>query len=230
MSTCKLIAYYRVSGSARQRASGLGLEAQRDAVADYVAQSNCDLVAEYTEVETAKRHTLDNRPQLAAAVSHALRDRATLVVAKIDRLYRSTVVRSLLKTKGVRFVACDLPAANELTIDILAAVAEDESRRISERTRAALAVAKRRGALLGANHPRAKRLSLAARRKGAKAAGAAHHGRALDRYAGTFEQIVTLRRAGKSLGEIAGRLNEQERSDSWHATKVMRVLRYFRAA
>ncbi len=147
-----MIAYYRVS-TERQGRSGLGLEGQEAAVAEHVASAGCDLIAAYTEVETGKKHDLVNRPELRKAVAHAKRSKAVLVVAKLDRLLRSTVVRSTLKTSGVRFIACDNPHANELTIDILAAVAEDEVRRISERTKAALAAAKARGTALGGSRP-----------------------------------------------------------------------------
>src|ERR1700680_1627482 len=119
----KIVAYYRVS-TQKQGMSGLGIEAQQAGVAQYGHETGCDLIGQYTETETGKRHTLDNRPELQRAIAHAKRSRATLVVAKLDRLLRSTVVRSMLKIANVKFLACDNPHANKLTIDILAAVAE----------------------------------------------------------------------------------------------------------
>ena len=127
-----LIAYYRVS-SKRQGRSGLGLEAQQADVAVYARQHGGKLLASYTEVETGKR---SDRPELARAIAHAKRARATLVVAKLDRLARNVAFTSKLMDSGVDFVCCDNPHATRLTIHILAAVAEDEARRISERTKA----------------------------------------------------------------------------------------------
>src|SRR6185369_12637823 len=100
----------------------------------------------YVEVESGKKAA---RPQLLAALAHPRRTKATLVVAKLDRLTRNVAFLSALMESGVDFVACDNPHANRLTIHILAAVAEDEARRISERTKAALAAYKARGGKLG---------------------------------------------------------------------------------
>ncbi len=136
----KAIAYYRVS-TARQGQSGLGLEAQQAAVAAF-----CEPIETYTEVETGKR---SDRPELQRAIAACKRMGATLVVAKLDRLARNVAFVSTLMESGVEFVACDNPTANRLTVHILAAVAEDEARRISERTKAALAAYKARGGTLG---------------------------------------------------------------------------------
>ncbi len=140
----KLVAYYRVS-TKQQGQSGLGLEAQEIAVRDYAKGTGAAILAKYTEIESGK---LADRPQLAKAVAHARRAKAKLVIAKLDRLARNVAFLSALMDSGVEFVACDNPHANRLTIHILAAVAEDEARRISERTKAALAAAKARGAKL----------------------------------------------------------------------------------
>jgi DNA invertase Pin-like site-specific DNA recombinase len=222
-----MIAYYRVS-TARQGHSGLGLEAQKADVQDYLERSACDLVAEYVEVETGKKHGLDNRPELKKAIAQAKRAKAILVVAKLDRLLRSTVVRTMLKTSGVRFVACDNPHANELTIDILAAVAEDEVRRISARTKAALAAYKARGGRLGASLTQCRNLTDEARRKGARAAGASHVRNANEAYHDVTEIISELRDGGASLREIAADLNAggftTRRGRPWNAVQVARVL------
>ena len=225
---CKLVAYYRVS-TTKQGESGLGLEAQQTDVHRHVEQTGCDLIASYTEVETGKKHSLDNRPALRKAIAHAKRSKATLVVAKLDRLLRSTVVHSLLKTSGVNFVACDNPYANELTIDILAAVAEDEVRRISARTKAALAAYKQRGGVLGAARPECRgNLSDAARAKGTALAAAARARNATEAYADLLEYIVELFEDSSSLREIAATLNGEghttRRGRPWNPMQVKRVL------
>ena len=138
------VAYYRVSTD-RQGESGLGLEAQRAAVSRFT--HGASLLAEYREIESGKRHT--NRPQLAAALERCRRDRATLVIARLDRLARNVHFVSGLMESGVDFVAVDMPTANRLTIHILAAVAEHEREAISQRTKAALGAAKARGTKLG---------------------------------------------------------------------------------
>lgn len=156
-SSDNFIAYYRVS-TARQGQSGLGLDAQRAAVAAFVA-SRSQLVAELTEVESGRKN---DRPQLAAALDLCRRKRAVLVIAKLDRLARNVAFISNLMESGVEFVACDMPQANRLTLHILAAVAEHECEMISQRTRAALAVAKARGVRLGNPSPDLAKASAAA--------------------------------------------------------------------
>lgn len=138
------IAYFRVS-TERQGQSQLGLEAQREAV-ERLARKGV-IVAEYTEVESGKRH--QNRPQLAAAIEQSKRTGATLLIAKLDRLARNVHFISGLMESGVDFIAADMPQANRLTVHIMAAFAEHEARAISERTKAALAALKARGKKLG---------------------------------------------------------------------------------
>ena len=125
------VAYYRVS-DVKQEISGLGLEAQRTAVARYLTQVKGGLVSEHTEVESGKRHT--NRPELLAAIAAAKRAGATLVIAKLDRLARNVHFISGLMESAADFVACDMPAANKLTLHIMAAMAEHEREMISKRT------------------------------------------------------------------------------------------------
>src|SRR3954467_11127877 len=137
------VAYYRVSTD-RQGQSGLGLDAQRAAVAG--SGGARELVAEFTEVESGKRA---DRPQLAAARDLCRRQRAMLVIAKLDRLARNVAFIANLMESGVEFTAVDMPSANNLTLHILAAVAEHEREMISARTKAALAAAKARGVRLG---------------------------------------------------------------------------------
>jgi DNA invertase Pin-like site-specific DNA recombinase len=142
------IAYYRVSTD-RQGASGLGLEAQRAAVLRHIAPGQ--LAADYTEVESGKKHT--NRPQLLAALQECRRKKATLVIAKLDRLGRNVAFISALMESGADFVCCDNPHANRLMLHMLAAFAEHEREQISQRTKAALAAAKARGVKLGNPRP-----------------------------------------------------------------------------
>lgn len=223
----KMVAYYRVSTD-KQGRSGLGIEAQKSAVAAHVAEAGCELIAEYTELETGKAHTLANRPSLCKAIAHAKRSKAVLVVAKLDRLLRSTVVRSMLKTGGVQFVACDNPHVDEVTIDILAAVAEDEVRRISQRTKDALAAYKARGGQLGASLERCRNLTAAARKKGAKAAGIAVQRKAEEAYSDIIEDVRCKRSSGLSLAQIAKHLNElghtTRRGCAWNPMQVRRLL------
>jgi DNA invertase Pin-like site-specific DNA recombinase len=149
MANGKFIAYHRVS-TQKQGASGLGLEAQQIAVAAYLNGGAWELVAEFQEVETGKgADALAKRPQLRAALDACRKQGATLVIAKLDRLARNVHFISGLMMSKVRFVACDMPEANELTIHIMAAFAEHEAKRISQRTKDALAVAKSHGTVLG---------------------------------------------------------------------------------
>lgn len=140
----RFVAYYRVS-TARQGASGLGLDAQRAAVAAHIRGG--ELVAEFTEIESGKRN---DRPKLAAALAAAKKAKATLVIAKLDRLARNVrFIATLMETRGVEFEACDFPQASRLTLHIMAAVAEHEAKAISDRTKVALAAAKARGTKIG---------------------------------------------------------------------------------
>ena len=144
----KFVTYLRVS-TERQGQSGLGLEAQRAAVAAHVIGRG-DVIAEYLEVESGKRN---ERPQLALALAEAKRLGAVLLIAKLDRLARNVAFIANLLESGVEVTAADMPEANRFVLHIMAAVAEQEGRAISERTRAALAAAKARGVKLGWSMP-----------------------------------------------------------------------------
>src|SRR5262249_11444060 len=156
----KCIAYYRVS-TKRQGRSGLGLEAQEAAVRDFLNGGNWRLVKEFTEIESGKR---TDRPQLEKAFQACRVYGAKLIIAKLDRLARNVAFISNLMESGVEFEAVDFPQANRLTIHIMAAMAEHEAKMISERTKAALAAAKRRGVKLGGD--RGARLTAQARAAG----------------------------------------------------------------
>lgn len=139
------IAYVRVS-TARQGQSGLGLEAQRQAVNAFAAQHGGCVLTEFVEVESGRK---SERPQLAAALAECKRKRATLLIAKLDRLARNVAFVAQLMETGIPFLAVDMPTADRFMLHVYAAMAEEEARRIGSRTKAALAAAKARGTELG---------------------------------------------------------------------------------
>lgn len=221
MPSGKFVAYHRVS-TARQGASGLGLDAQRAAVTAYLDGGAWELVAEVVEVESGKRA---DRPKLAEALRLCRLTGATLVIAKLDRLARNVAFVSSLMESGVDFVAVDFPQANKLTIHILAAVAEHEAQMISERTKAALAAAKARGVRLGGD--RGNLPSVA--RQGHAAGLAVRQARASARARDVGAYVAELRAAGvASLRGLAAGLNEcgipTARGGRWTAAQVARVL------
>jgi DNA invertase Pin-like site-specific DNA recombinase len=210
-----VVSYLRVSTSEQGR-SGLGLDAQRRSVSDYIKGVGASLVAEYSEVESGKH---DDRAELRRAIAHAKRAKALLIIAKLDRLSRKVSFVASLMDSGVRFVAADNPSANELTVHILAAVAEAERKAIGERTKAALAAARARGQSLG--NPKIRELRAAA----ADAVSA----RVAAFSANVMPLIQSLQEAGCStLQTIADSLNARgvrtARSGPWTATTVRRVL------
>lgn len=225
----KIVAYYRVS-TKRQEESGLGLEGQRAAVEAFAQANRANIVTSYTETESGRKA---DRPKLALALAHAKRSKATLVVAKLDRLSRNVAFLSAVMDSGVDFLACDNPHANRLTIQILSVMAEDEARRISERTKAALAAAKARGQLLGSARPdhwegREDR-RLAGSVAGAKAAGEAHRKAAQEAYTDLVPIVSELRGKGYSQQAIADELNKlghtTRRGKPWNQAQVHHVLK-----
>jgi len=143
----KFVAYYRVSTD-RQGKSGLGLDAQRAAVTKHIGAA--ELVAEFTEVESGRKN---DREQLAAALAIAKKAKAMLVIAKLDRLARNVHFISGLLESGVPFVCADMPEADRTFLQMMAVFAEWEARKISERTKAALAQVKAQGRTLGCPTP-----------------------------------------------------------------------------
>ena len=222
----KIVTYYRVS-TKKQGRSGLGLEAQKAAVEAFVRQHDATVVAEYREVETGKN---SNRPKLNEAIGHANLAKATLVVAKLDRLARNVAFTSALMESGVEFVACDNPHANRLTIHILAAVAEDEAIRISRRTRDALAAAKARGVKLGSARPGhwRGREHLRGWKKAAEASARARTKRANGAYAFLVPKLRELRDEGRTCQQIAEWLTEQGHQTTagmpFNAATVCRIM------
>jgi len=149
MAEGEFVAYYRVS-TQKQGQSGLGLEAQKQGVMNYLNGGNWKLVSEFTEVETGKgANALDRRPQLRKALELCKKTKATLVIAKLDRLARNVHFVSGLIETGVDFVAADMPRADKTMIQIHAVMSEHERDQISARTKAALTAAKERGVILG---------------------------------------------------------------------------------
>jgi len=205
------VAYYRVSTD-RQGISGLGLDAQREAVSRYVAAE--PMLAEFQEIESGKSHT--NRPQLIAAMELCRKQKATLVIAKLDRLARDVHFISGLMKSGVEFVAVDMPHANRLTVHILAAVAEHEREMISARTKVALAEVKKRGVKLG--NPRWQE-SLHLARKARNPLSLSPQ---------VVEIIQQQRRQGRTLRAIADHLHGlgimTPYGNRWHAKTIRDLL------
>lgn len=207
------IAYYRVS-TAKQGRSGLGLEAQRQMVADFVAKGDGQIISEFTEIESGK--SAGNRPQLQAALVMAKRrkHRATLIVAKLDRLAREVAfVAVLLDTPGVEFKAADFPEANRFMLHILSAVGEYERQLISDRTKAALAARKARGLSLGT--PANLR------------AGAPEKAQRANQEAERLRPVIAslMPRSTRGLAqELERRGYQTPAGGHWHPTTVARVL------
>ncbi|MGZ8285361.1 MAG: recombinase family protein [Allosphingosinicella sp.] len=216
----KFVAYYRVS-TAKQGRSGLGLDAQRKGVADYLNGGDWHLIGEFVEIESGK---IDARPQLKEALSICELTGATLVVAKLDRLSRNVAFLAALQDSGARFVAADMPEANELTIHIMAAVAQAERKAISRRTKEALAAAKARGKKLGGSRGNLQDL-----RKGPAASAAVRSATARDRAIKVAVHVEAARAAGaQSLRQIAAALNSAgittPRGQRWQAAQVRSVM------
>jgi DNA invertase Pin-like site-specific DNA recombinase len=213
MSDEKFVAYYRVS-TKRQGQSGLGLEAQSKAVADYLADR--ELVAEYTEIESGKR---SDRPQLAEALTVCRRQRATLVIAKLDRLARNVAFVANLMESSVEFRCCDMPEANRTMLQLWAVMAEWERDQISRRTKEALAAAKARGVRLGSPAPE----------RGSAIGAASTKAKAEGHAANVLPIIDSIKATGiSSLRDIAAALNARgvkaARGGEWYAATVGRII------
>jgi DNA invertase Pin-like site-specific DNA recombinase len=218
MKPMKIVSYLRVS-TRKQGSSGLGLEAQRSAIGAYAAQRPAKVIETFTEVESGKVNT---RPELLKALHLAKVTGATLVIAKLDRLSRNAAFLLTLRDSGVRFVAADMPDANDLTVGIMALVAQQEREAISKRTKEALCAAKARGARLG-NPNGAAALRRAGQGNVASVqvirAQADSHARNL------FPVLEALAAQGiTSLRAVADALNDQgmltPRGGRWHKSSV----------
>lgn len=221
MASGSFVAYYRVSTAAQGR-SGLGLEAQREAVQAFLNGGNWRLIAEFTEVESGKR---SDRAELAKALQACRVYGARLVIAKLDRLSRDAHFLLGLQKAGVPFVAADMPEANEMVVGIMAVVAQAERKMISARTKAALAAAKARGTKLGGH--RGAVLSDAIRRRGNEARTQAANDKATDLVSAI--DAVRAETGAASAGAIARELSSRgvptpSGKAQWQAVQVQRVL------
>ncbi|MCC0003828.1 MAG: recombinase family protein [Methylobacteriaceae bacterium] len=220
MASGVFVSYLRVSTGAQAR-SGLGIEAQRQAVRDFLNGGQWELLKEFVEVESGKR---DNRPELAAALAMCRLRGATLLIAKLDRLSRDAHFLLSLQKAGVRFVACDMPHADNFTVGILAMVAQKEREMIARRTRDALAAARRRGVSLGGNRGNLPAVC----REGAKASALVRSAEARQRASDLSPMLKAMQAQGCSLNEMAKRLNAEgvktARGKEWQATQVARIL------
>lgn len=215
--TSKAVIYYRVSRE-KQAQSGLGLEAQATAVTAFVRQRGLGVVAEYTEVETGT--SKKRRTEIFKAIDHAQREGAILLIAKLDRLSRNLHFVSGLLESGVKFTAVDMPEANNLTIQLMAVMAEHEAKAISTRTKEALQAAKARGVRLGSPKPMAETV----RAKGRDTV----RQNFLEGYRRHYGYIRLMRDSGLSFRDIAARLNGEgyrtRNGCEWTAVQVSRVL------
>ena len=208
--TLGFVTYLRVS-TQRQGQSGLGLEAQQEAVARHAAATGQDIIATFTEIESG---TVKERPRLAAALDLCRRRKAVLLIARLDRLSRSLSFIAALLDANVEIRAADMPEANRMMLQMLAVFAEHERKMIGDRTRAALAAAKARGVVLGAHG------KVLAKRNADEAIAFAVEMR---------EAIARARDAGaSSLSEIAAALNSagvrSRAGGKWHPASVSRVI------
>lgn len=219
------IAYYRVS-TKKQGRSGLGLEAQREAVLRFAAQEGLEIVGEFTEVETGKgSDALEQRPHLAAAMAQARRLNALVVTAKLDRLSRDVHFISGLMKHRVRFVVTEFgPDADPFMLHLYAALAEKERSLISERTKAALAAAKARGVKLG-NPKGAEHLRGRGNREAIQAVSQEAQDRA-KMLAGVLQELKNQGVA--SANAMARAMNDRHiataRGGKWTARSVLNVL------
>ena len=218
MQNHQFVAYYRVS-TLKQGQSGLGLAAQRVAVAAYLNSFASSLIGEFTEIETGKgSNALDTRPQLRAALETCKKCKSTLIIAKLDRLARNVHFVSGLLETGCDFVAADMPQANKVMIQMHAVMSEWERDQISARTKAALTAAKARGVVLGATGRTNLRQNLEARTRAANDFAM--------KLSGVLQGFVV---AGMTQRQMVAQLNALEihtvRGGAWSLAQLQRVLK-----
>lgn len=226
----KVIAYYRVSTS-MQGESRLGLEGQQKTVEEWARAHNAEIVATYTEIESGRKC---NRPQLAMAIKVAGRIKATVVVARLDRLARNARFLLGLVESPVDFVFCDLPnvppgATGKFLLSMMASVAEMEAGLTSERTKSALAAYKARGGTLGGHRPGSATACPETRLRASQAGSRARRQAALEEYRQEYGIIARMRTDGKSFAKIAEHLNLEGFTTSggkkWDKSTVFKVLK-----
>jgi DNA invertase Pin-like site-specific DNA recombinase len=213
----KFVSYLRVSTD-KQGVTGLGIAAQRQAVLNYLDGGKWQLVSEFVEQESGRR---SDRPELAKAIALCKKLKAKLVIARLDRLARDVhFISGLMKTMGDNFVACDMPNATPFMLHIYAAVAEEEARAISARTKAAMAAAKARGKKMGGPKINEARIM-----------GNAANRKAADKFAANVKPIIAeIRSSGAtSLRKIAAALQARgvptARGGQWNAMQVSAIMR-----
>jgi len=211
--TTKAVSYLRVSTD-KQGKSGLGLEAQREAVQRYVTANNLELTGEFIEVETGKgSNALSKRPELVAALATAKRAKAGLIIAKLDRLARNVHFISGLMETGVEFAVADMPNADRFQLHLFAALAEKEAEVISQRTKAALAAAKERGTELGKN---------------GKVLAAQNKADAMERLEPIAADLLALKAEGLSMRKMVAALNDRgiasPAGSKWHLASLHKAL------
>lgn len=211
--TTKAVAYLRVSTD-KQGQSGLGLEAQREAVARYIAANQLELIGEHIEVETGKgSNALSKRPELVAALATAKREKAGLIIAKLDRLARNVHFISGLMETGVEFAVADMPNADRFQLHLFAALAEKEADVISQRTKAALAAAKARGTKLGTH---------------GKVQAARNKAEAVERLEPAMPLLRDLQAEGLSMRKMVAALNDRgvpsPAGGKWHLASLHKAL------
>jgi len=216
----KFVSYLRVS-TKRQGASGLGLDAQRETIAAYIAAVAGKKCAEFKEIESGKRN---DRPELAKALAACRIHGAVLIVAKLDRLARNNAFVANLLESGCEFVAADFPQANRMMLQLMSVIAEYEAKLISDRTKAALAQAAKRGVQVGGYADNCAEIA----RKGAMASAQVRGEAAAQRARDLAPVIAELRKSGAvTLTQIAEGLNDRgittARGSEWTPTAVMRV-------
>ena len=216
----RYISYIRVS-TQKQGRSGLGLEAQQAAIGGYLQSNGGKLVGEYQEVESGRHN---DRVQLAEALRQCRLLGAVLLIAKLDRLSRNAVFLLQLQDSGVDFVCCDMPGANRMTIGVMALVADQEARFISDRTKAALQAAKARGVHLGNPMGAAAFGNRRGSAQGAEAVKVQADARAEQ----LADVVRGMREAGMSFAKMADRLNADgyltARGGKWHPATVRNLL------
>lgn len=220
----RIIVYYRVSTD-RQEKSGLGIDGQKAAVRQYVARTGAELIRSYTETESGKN---SERPQFARAVAHARRSRATLVVAKLDRLARNLAFLDTLQRSKLNFVALDCEHANKAMLQMMMIMAEWEVDQISARTKAALQARRERGGKLGAENPNCRNLTARAMKRGRKLGAEANKRLADEAYADILPEMREWAQS-ETLQAIANRLNKDGHTTrtgkDWTPGTVANVLR-----
>ncbi len=223
MQDRRFVAYYRVS-TLKQGQSGLGLEAQQAAVSAYLHGGASALVGEFTETETGKgANALETRPQLRAALDACTKHKATLIIAKLDRLARNVhFVTGLLET-GCDFVAADMPHANKVMIQMHAVMSEWERDQISARTKSALTAAKARGVVLGATGRTNLKQNQEARKDAANAFA--------ERLSGVLRGFQST---GMTQRQMVAQLNSlgitAAQGGQWSLAQLQRVLKRINAA